>query len=41
VVLWKEVVRPTKKPRSVGPQKSKPEKTTRKKHARKTRNSGV
>ena len=28
---WKEVVRPTKKPRSVGPHKSKPKKTTSKK----------
>ena len=28
---WKEVVRPTKKPRSVGPQKSKPKKTAIKK----------
>ena len=31
---WKEVVRPTKKPRSVGPHKSKPEKTTSKKKIR-------
>ena len=28
---WKEVVQPTKKPRSVGPHKSKPKKTTSKK----------
>ena len=31
VVLWKEVVRRTKKSRSVGPHKLKPEKTTSKK----------
>jgi len=31
VVLWKEVVQPTKKPRNVGPHKSKLEKTTSKK----------
>ena len=28
---WKEVVQPTKKPRSVGPHKSKPKKTTSRK----------
>ena len=28
---WKEVVQPIKKPRSVGPHKSKPKKTTSKK----------
>ena len=28
---WKEVVQPTRKPRSVGPHKSKPKKTTSKK----------
>ena len=33
VVLRKDVLQPTKKPRSVGPHKSKPEKTTRKNHA--------
>ena len=39
---WKEVVQPTKKPRSVGPHKSKPKKTTsKKKPCLKTRNSGV
>ena len=31
---WTEVVRPTKKPRSVGPHKSKPKKTTSKKKTR-------
>ena len=31
---WKEVVQPTKKPRSVGPHKSKPKKTTSKKKTR-------
>ena len=31
---WKEVVRPTKKPRSVGPHKSKPKKTTSNKKTR-------
>ena len=31
---WKEVVRPTKKPRSVGPHKSKPKKTTSMKKTR-------
>ena len=34
VVLWKEVVQPTKKSRSVGPHKSEPEKTTSKKENR-------
>ena len=34
VVLWKEVVQPTKKPRSVGPHKSKLENTTSKKKTR-------
>ena len=33
--MWKEVVRPTKKPRSVGPNKLKPEKTASKKKTRK------
>ena len=37
---WKEVVRPTKKPRSVGPHKSKPKKTTsNKKTHQKTKKS--
>ena len=41
MVLWKKVVRPTKKPRSVEPNKSKPEKTTSTKETRqKTRKSG-
>ena len=31
---WKEVVRPTKNPRSVGPHKSKPKETTSKKKTR-------
>ena len=31
---WKEVVRPTKKPRSVGPHKSKPKQTTSMKKTR-------
>ena len=31
VVLWREVVQPTRKPRSIGPHKSKPTKTTSKK----------
>ena len=39
---WKEVVRPTKKPRSVGPHKSKPKKRQAiRKHARRIQNPGV
>ena len=43
---WKEVVRPTKKPRSVDPHKSKPIQTTKKttttrKYARRIENPGV
>ena len=34
VDLWKEVVQSTKKPRSVGPRKLKPKKTTSKKKSR-------
>ena len=34
VVLWKEVVQPTKKPRSVGPHKSRLEKITSQKKTR-------
>ena len=41
VVLWKEVMRQTKKIRSVDPHKLKWETTTRKKHVRETRNSGL
>ena len=42
VVLRREVVQQTKEPRSLGPHKSKPEKTTSKKKTRlKTINSGV
>ena len=39
LVLWKEVLRPTKKLRSVGPHKSKPEKTTSKKETRQKKKS--